>query len=494
MFVGRKSELTLLETLDQKNIANFIVVKGRRRIGKSTLIEKFAENKIFYSFSGLPPTRKTEDDNSSMQINAFFNQLKTYFSNIPPEIEAQKNWWNLLNFLADQVAISNHPVDKKFDKKIVILLDEISWMGESEPDLPGIIKTLWDQKFKKNPNLCLFLCGSVSSWIEENIIANTGFVGRISLNMSLKELPLHECNLFFSQNPGFSAYEKFKLLSVTGGIPRYLEEFRTSETAEENIKGLCFNPNGLLFHEFDQIFNDSFSSHAGIYRDIVEILADGSRTRDEISDKLNQDSGGYLSECLENLITAGFIQRDFTWNIKEKKYGKLSTYRLSDNYVRFYLKYISTNKTNIKQNLFQEVSVTALPGWSSILGLQFENLVLNNIQSLFKLLNIPPSHVAVCNPYFQRATMKQKGCQIDLLIQTVTHTLYVCEVKFSRNPIGKSVSLEVLQKCENLNAPKGFSKLPVLIHVNGVEDSVIDNHDFFRIVDFGDLLKAPQGT
>jgi hypothetical protein len=131
------------------------------------------------------------------------------------------------------------------------------------------------------------------------------------------------------------------------------------------------------------------------------------------------------------------------------------------------------------------------PGWSSILGLQFENLVLNNIQSLLQLLNIPPGQAALCNPYFQRATSKQKGCQIDLLIQSTTHVLYICEVKFSRNPIGKSVSEEVHQKCQNLNAPKGFSKLPVLIHVNGVEDSVIDDHDFFKIINFGDLLKAP---
>ncbi len=490
MFIGRKNELALLETLHQKKIANFIVVKGRRRIGKSTLIEKFAENKIFYSFSGLPPVAKNEDSSASnrstRQLDAFFNQLKIYFPEISLEIENQKTWWALLNFLGDQVLQHTNS-----SQKIILLLDEISWMGDAEPDLPGIIKTLWDQKFKKNPNLCLFLCGSVSSWIEENIIANTGFVGRISLNLTLKELPLHECDAFFHHTPGFSAYEKFKFLSITGGIPKYLEELRAHETAEENIKTLCFNPNGFLFHEFDQIFNDSFSSPLNHYREIVEILAEGSKTRDEISEKLKQDTGGYLSECLENLITAGFIQRDFTWSIKEKKYGKLSTYRLSDNYVRFYLKYIAANKTSIEQHLFQDVSITSLPGWSSILGLQFENLVLNNIQSLLQLLNIPPGQVALCNPYFQRATSKQKGCQIDLLIQSTTHVLYICEVKFSRNPIGKSVSEEVHQKCQNLNAPKGFSKLPVLIHVNGVEDSVIDDHDFFKIINFGDLLKAP---
>jgi AAA+ ATPase superfamily predicted ATPase len=484
-FIGRKNELALLETLHQKNIANFVVIKGRRRIGKSTLVEKFAENKNFYSFAGLPPTPGITRES---QLNAFFNQLKFYFPYIPTEIENQKNWWNLLDFLAEQVSNLNAP---KNHSKIIILFDEISWMAFEDPEFLGIIKTIWDKKFKTNQNLILFLCGSVSSWIEQNIIASTGFVGRISLNLTLKELPLHECNLFFNQNPGFSAYEKFKFLSVSGGIPKYLEEFRISETAEENIKTLCFSPHGFLFHEFDQIFNDSFSTQLSQYREIIEVLAEGSKTRDEISEELSQNSGGYLSECLDNLISAGFIQRDFTWSIKEKKYGKLSTYRLSDNYIRFYLKYISSNKISIEQNLFQETSIDALPGWASILGLQFENLVLNNIPSILKLLNIPSSQVMLCNPYFQKTTSKQKGCQIDLLIQTTSQTLYVCEVKFSRNPIGKSIAEEVAAKCNNLNAPKGFSKLPVLIHVNGVDDSVIDDHDFFKIIDFGDFLKPP---
>lgn len=489
MFFGRTNELRALEKLHQKKTANFVVVQGRRRIGKSTLIEEFAKNKRFYNFSGLPLTKETS---LKSQIEAFLAQLRIFFPKEMLKFDSSFmdiSWWNAFNFLADRVV-------QEPGAEIVILLDEISWMGSLDSDFLGVIKTIWDQKLKKNPNLILFLCGSVSSWIEKNIIGSTGFVGRISMNLTLKELPLYECNLFFKNTKGLSAYEKFKFLSVTGGVPKYLEEWQFAETAEENIKSLCFSPHGFLFHEFDQIFNDSFgltdSNKISLmtYRQIVECLISGPCTRDELAGFLKHSPGGYLSECLENLITAGFVSRDFTWNIKEKKYGKLSAYRLSDNYSRFYLKYIFPHQASIKKNLFQETSLSALSGWAGIMGLQFENLVLNNTPSIFKQLNISPAEVEVCNPYFQKQTTKQKGCQIDLLIQTKTNVLYVCEVKFSRNLVGKAVSEEVAQKCANLNAPKGFSKFPVLICVNGVEDSVLDDHDFFRVIDFGDLLES----
>ncbi|MCX7114454.1 MAG: hypothetical protein NTW08_00855 [Gammaproteobacteria bacterium] len=189
-----------------------------------------------------------------------------------------------------------------------------------------------------------------------------------------------------------------------------------------------------------------------------------------------------------DLTTAGFVSRDYTWRLKDGKTSKLSHYRLKDNYVRFYLKYIQPNKTKIEKGVFKKISVTTLPGWDSILGLQFENLVLNNDARVIELLGIPAEEIIFSNPFFQKKTKAHDGCQIDLLIQTKFNCLYICEIKFSRSEITTSVIDDVKQKIHRLNLPKNFSYRPVLIHVNGVHSAIIECEYFAKIIDFGSFL------
>lgn len=167
--------------------------------------------------------------------------------------------------------------------RVVILFDEISWMGTKDPDFLGKLKNAWDMQLKKNAELILILCGSISTWIEENILKSTGFMGRLSLVLDLEELSMQECNQLLT-TIGFrgSAYEKFKLLSVMGGIPRYLEEINPSELADENIKKTCFTKKGVLFREFKEIFLDIFTRRSEMYKKIVDILVDGDKKFSEI--------------------------------------------------------------------------------------------------------------------------------------------------------------------------------------------------------------------
>jgi len=123
------------------------------------------------------------------------------------------------------------------------------------------------------------------------------------------------------------------------------------------------------------------------------------------------------------------------------------------------------------------------------MGLQFENLVAHNCKILWKMIGIPPEEIVMDGPFFQSQGTRQAGCQIDYMIQTRFNTLYVCEVKFSKNPIGPRVIEEVKKKTQRLKIPKRFSIRPVLIHVNGVEDSILDKGYFDKVIDFGELLK-----
>lgn len=471
-FIGRKKELASLELLLKKKSASLVVIRGRRRVGKSRLIKEFVLDKNSWIFSGLPPVPGIT---KQRQLDAFSVQLSQNLS--IPKMQVS-DWIEHFTFLGSQSK----------GKKIIIVLDEISWMGSEDEDFLGQLKTAWDLHLSDNPDLIMILCGSVSSWIAENILQSTGFVGRISLNMVLDELSIKESGEFWGTRRKISDYEKFKMLSVTGGIPKYLEEIISSQSSDDNIQRLCFQPEGLLFQEFDQIFADLFSKKAATYGNVVKTLDHSSLSLEEISQKLGIEKGGYLSKCLDDLMLAGFIQEDCTWNLSTKCESNLKKFRLKDNYLRFYLRYIEPNKDRISKGIFESESFMYLPGWESVMGLQFENLVLNNLKKLLEILRINPSEVSNVGPFFQRKTQRMKGCQIDLLIQTRHNTLYVCEIKFSSSEVKSSVIEEMEKKIESLSVPKGVSVRPVLIHVNGVSQLIRESEVFNDIVDFSQFF------
>ena len=164
-FIGRKKELEDLNLLLKKRTSSLVVIRGRRRVGKSRLIQEFVKDKDHWIFIGLPPVKITRE----RQIDEFSSQLSQNLK-IPKIQPSNWNWSECFSFLAAHA--------KK--QKIVIVLDEISWMGSEDPNFLGHLKNAWDLYFSTNPNLILILCGSVSSWIEANILSNTGFLGRVS--------------------------------------------------------------------------------------------------------------------------------------------------------------------------------------------------------------------------------------------------------------------------------------------------------------------------
>ena len=169
-FIGRKKELDDLNSYLNKKTASLIVVKGRRRIGKSRLLDEFSKNKRSYKFIGLPPqSNRTKQD----QLDEFSRQLSVVLDF--PEIKVD-NWSKLFILLNDKVKT----------EQVILIFDEISWMGSEDPDFLGKLKTAWDELFKKNPKLMLIFCGSVSTWIDDNILNSKAFYGRISWILDLE--------------------------------------------------------------------------------------------------------------------------------------------------------------------------------------------------------------------------------------------------------------------------------------------------------------------
>ena len=473
-YIGREKELNLLNGLVEKKSSSLVVLKGRRRVGKSRLAEEFAKNHRFIKFSGLPPTSGITP---AAQQKEFMHQLSVQ-TNFPEVLI--DDWSKAFSLLASQIQ----------QGRVIILFDEISWMAEGSPDFLPKLKNAWDLSFKSNPDLILILCGSISSWIDENILASSGFMGRVSLSLEIKPLSIKDSSTFIkSINPNLSPLEQLEILAITGGIPRYLEEILPHDPAIQTIIHSCFKKEGILFREFDDIFNDLFSRRSPTYIKILQALLENKHQFHSLCEELELEKSGSVLEYLNDLSQAGFIHKEATWDIKSQKNMRFSQYRISDNYIRFYLKFILPNKHKIESGLFEENSIKTLPNWNGIMGLQFENLVLQNRDLIWNALRIAPGDIAIENPFFQRAKKDAPGCQIDYLIQTQYNTLFPCEIKFSRyGTLGLSVIQEMTQKLERLTLPKNYSYWPVLIYAGELSEPLISAGYFKKIIDFSKFL------
>ena len=200
-------------------------------------------------FTGIPPTPGIT---SQTQRTEFANQMADQGL---PAFEA-KDWSELFWVLGKEAEKGS----------VLIVLDEIAWMGSKDPAFLGKLKIAWDRFFEKNPKLVLIVASSIASWIDENILKSTGFFGRVDLTLTLREIAAKHCSKFWGKRASkISPYEKLKLLSITGGVPKYLEAINPKLTAEENVQELCFSEEGLLFKEFDLIFHDLFSRRSKTY-------------------------------------------------------------------------------------------------------------------------------------------------------------------------------------------------------------------------------------
>ena len=474
MFVGRETELAHLNDLWRRPTASLVTIRGRRRIGKSTLVAEFARRcgVRFIKVEGVHPrpgvTNETQLDNFARMLS---QQSRRKYKPLT-------NWFDAFKWLDGCV---------KRGERAVVLLDEISWMGKYDPMFTGNLKIAWDNWLSQKPNLIVVLCGSVSSWIDTNILKSTGFVGRPTMNIVLRELPMRESYEFWrKRDSGASVRDVVDILSVVGGVPKYLEAVDPHATADENIERMCFRSDGLLVGEFDEMFNDSLEEGLSVRKKLLSALRDGPLDMAEIAKSCAMENGGYVSSNLAALESAGFISCDEGRNPVNGKVLKSPRYRICDNYVRFYLKYIEPNRPLIEKDAYRFVAVDQLPGWKTILGLQFETLVNANLLTLMEKLGLERTLLTSAAPYRQCETKKIRGCQVDLLIQS-GGAIHVVEIK-RREHIGEDIIDEVKEKIRRLKVKGGVSVFPVLVHAGDISRRVEAEGYFRRIISAGELL------
>ena len=414
MFVGREDDLAQLSGLWDKRVASLVTCRGRRRVGKSTLIEEFAKRTAehFIVIEGLAPRKGMTDER---QRRNFCQRLAEQTGG---EFRDAASW---------PLAFSQ--LDGAIPEKgrTVVLLDEV------------------------------------------------------------RELPLREAiQVIGPATDRMSSTEKLDILSVVGGVPRYLEEVRPSLTVDENIRRMCFLRQGLLFREFDETFSAVFGTSAGRRREVLETLAHGAMTASDIAEKLGGEVNGHLTRTLQELEYAGFVAKESNLNAVTGKPARIDRYRICDNYVRFYLHFIEPNRAAIDSGLFRFASMEQLKGWNSQLGYQFENLVVNHVGDLLEHLGIERSLVLSAAPYVQRGTKRGEGCQIDLLVQT-HRTVFVVEIK-RRREIGPEVMDEVAEKVRRLKVARGVSVRTALVYDGHLSPRIEAEHGFDVVIPADRLL------
>ena len=452
-FFGREVELGELEGLWGKRIASLVTCRGRRRIGKSTLVEEFARRSgaRFIKLEGLRP-KKGMTARDQLEFFAVKLSAQTGCDKTPPS-----DWYSAFVRLDRELGGR--------DRKVV-LLDEISWMAQFSLTFPEILKNAWDDLFKKHANLVLVLCGSVSSWIRDEIVENRAYVGRRSLDIVVGELPPQECLKFWGKRASrIAPREIIDVLSVTGGVPRYLEDVNPSLSAIDNIKRLCFTPKSVLREDFDDMFDDVITEQPKFSARVLRTFVDGAKTATEVADALGITKGGDVTAAIGNLVEAGFLAEAGQINPETGRELREKRFRIRDNYARFYLKCIEPHKRIIDDGAFEIASLDELEGYDSIMGLAFENLVVNNYRLLLPLLHLDGVVITSAGPYLRRGTKGprgRKGCQIDLLVQT-RRTVCIVEVKRMKE-ISREIIADVDRKVRAIKRREGVSIRTALVY------------------------------
>ena len=469
MFFGRDNELRMLEEAYESPNSELVVIYGRRRIGKSSLVKQFAETKpATLTFEGI------EGEKTPIQIRHFTQELMTQTDDAFLESARFQSWEQAFSYLTERVIST-----RRQRKKQIIFLDELPWMAAGRGRLISLLKYYWDNHWKSR-SVMLILCGSIASFMVRKVLHSKALYGRVSVQILLRGLMPSEAAKFFRGRR--SREEILKYLLIFGGVPKYLEEVRLNRSFAQNMNRLCFSGNSPLTQEVDRIFYNQFRE-PGTYQRIIGLLKDRMLPMRELAEKLGKTSGGGLTRYLRNLEDAEIVRSyvPFGGGVK----SKLRRYALSDEYLIFYYKYIESNLQMISQGrsekLFEKLTAGSLDPW---LGFAFERFCLKHAIQIAGMMGFE-DEVLVAGPYFKRG---DPGCQVDLLYKRNDRVITVCEVKHHHDPISTKIIPEMEQKLTTVLVPRGYSCEKALISVYGPSDALRDSGYFDHYVNLTDIL------
>ena len=409
--IGRKEEQKILKKALTSTKPEMVAVLGRRRVGKTFLIQHAYQGRIAFEITGTQNATKEEQ-----LINFSFEIDKIAQSSMP--LPRPTNWMEafilLIKLLEQQRTI----------KKPVVFFDEVPWLSTAKSGFLRALGFFWNSWAVKQ-NIVVVICGSATSWMIQKVVNHTGGLhNRITSSIYLAPFTLGETEDYLqSQQLFLDRYHIAQIYMAMGGIPHYLNALESGKSAIQNIEQVCFSKNGLLKNEFTRLYPSLFAN-ADNHITIIKTLAGSKQglTRLQLVKNSKLSNGGGLTKTLEELEHSGFIS--IYHSFKKKKKEKL--YRLTDEYSLFYLQFIE-DKIHEGRDIWQQLSQTqSFKTWS---GYAFENICLKHIPQIKKALGISGVY-SLSSSFYKKGTTSEKGTQIDLLIDRNDHVINLIEAKF----------------------------------------------------------------
>jgi len=429
-FIGRKKELQLIKTKVESRNSAIIVVYGRRRVGKSLLIDQAMNNYKALKFEGIE-NRSTTD-----QINNFLLQLNYQLKPEKP-VHNTSNWREAFIYLFDQIK----------DRSTHLVFDEFQWMANYRKDIVSDLKMVWDQYLSQIPGLTLVLCGSIASFMLHKVIRSKALYGRTDLHIHLKPFNATETSLML---PDKGLKEVVEAHMFTGGIPKYLELLKTESSIYTSLNREAFTESGYYFQEFDRIFTSHFGRNPD-FEKIIRTLAKHpyGMLRKELLNHAGISPGGNVTKHLFDLESADFIRSSIP--IDKKTNFRHFKYTLTDAYMRFYFAFIEPARRKIieglSDTLFFRISQT--PVFSDWKGRAFEYFCIQHAKRISEILGFNGIDF-MFGPFFRSHTVKTAGVQIDLVYDRADNVITLCEMKYLNRPVGVSIIEDIEKKVQVL--------------------------------------------
>jgi uncharacterized protein len=428
--VGREKEVKILQTLLASDESELVSVIGRRRVGKTFLVQSVYADNIVFDITGIQHASNRE------QLENFSIVLDLYAKSVLPT-KRPASWLEAFH----QLILYLEKTAEK-DKKQVIFFDELPWMAAHRSGFLNAFGFFWNSWAVKN-NVVVVICGSAASWMIQKVVHNKGgLYNRITKRIQLQPFTLLEAEQYLQKRGiNLNRYQITELYQAMGGIPQYLKEIQKGESVAQNIDRICFDPSGTLSDEFKELYVSLFDeaeNHIGVVRALSTKWA--GLTRGEIIQITGISNGGGLTKTLEELIYSGFITEYTPFGRVKRE----TLFRLTDEYSLFYLKFIENFKkegSGIWQSFHQTPTYRA---WS---GYAFESICLKHLSQIKKALGIS-GVFSTSSSFYHKGADGMAGCQIDLLIDRDDRVINLCEIKWATSEfiITKSYSADLRQK------------------------------------------------
>ena len=421
MIIGREKEIAKLNELYESGSAELVALYGRRRVGKTFLVDETFENRISFRHAGLSPIDGDDKDANGSRMR---DQLEHFYRSLTVHgykgTGRPKSWLDAFYMLEDLLT-ENY----KDDDRILIFIDEIQWLDTPRAKFMTGFEAFWNGWACHKKNIMVIVCGSSSSWILDHIINNHGgLYGRVTYEMRLRAFSLLECEKYFeSLGISMSRYDIVQSYMMVGGIPFYLKYFNKGLSLPQNIEAIFFADKAPLGDEFNRMFSSLFSN-AEAMKQIVIAIGSKNRgvTRAELADITGVTDSGEITRRLNALIAGDFI-------IKYSSFGESKReefYKLVDPFCEFYLAFINGNKKSERVNWINIEDSARVTTWK---GYAFENVCWNHISQIKAALEIGGVSTTE-SLWAKKGNDMSQGTQIDLIIQRKDNVVNLCEMKF----------------------------------------------------------------